>query len=651
MSRDTVINKWLVPSTNDKLERRTSPSGRTMQGRKGVGRYAASILGVDLLLETTSSEGEYTTVYLLWNDFQTAAYLSDVEILVESISREGIPGTKLTIKGSKSDLDEWTRDELDKLKFELRKLIAPLTPSTRVHDEFRIRLKIDPFSATNNQEIDEFVEPFPIFDLYDYKISGTIAENGLGQITYSTQKARNTTEELIPFNLEAPTGCGSLTFDIRAYDRDKEAIESLIDRGLKDPEGNYVGKLQARQLLNHYNGIGVYRNGFRIRPLGDPAYDWLELNKQRVQNPSQKIGSDQVIGYVEIEAEERSRLVEKSARDGLRENPAFGHLKSITKAIIGILEERRFIYRRKAGLSKPVLKIEREMERLFAFEDLKQDIRKRLAKRGVDNQTANEIIDFITKEEDDKNRIANELRQAVAIYQGQATLGKIINVVLHEGRRPLNYFKNQIPNLLYWYQEYTDTSNLEYLKRCIPMIKGVPSNADILVKLFARLDPLAAGKRGNRIALNLQKELHNIADVFSNELSTHQIEIDINCPEEITLSGWSQDLYTIFTNLIDNSIYWISNKNSDERMISIHAISTASGELDYIDFRDSGPGIEKHLIITEVIFEPEFSTKHDGTGLGLAIAGEAAHRTGLDLKALDSDTGAYFRIQPQPPQQ
>ena len=49
MSRDTVINKWLVPSTNDKLERKTTPKGRTMQGRKGVGRYAASILGNDLL--------------------------------------------------------------------------------------------------------------------------------------------------------------------------------------------------------------------------------------------------------------------------------------------------------------------------------------------------------------------------------------------------------------------------------------------------------------------------------------------------------------------------------------------------------------------------------------------------------------------------
>ena len=58
MTRDDVINKWLVPSTSDKLIRRNSPSGRVMQGRKGMGLYAASVLGRDLLLETVTPEGE-----------------------------------------------------------------------------------------------------------------------------------------------------------------------------------------------------------------------------------------------------------------------------------------------------------------------------------------------------------------------------------------------------------------------------------------------------------------------------------------------------------------------------------------------------------------------------------------------------------------
>ena len=142
-------------------------------------------------------------------------------------------------------------------------------------------------------------------------------------------------------------GISRLTFD--AFDRDNDAIESLIGRGLKEESGNYVGKNQARQLLNAYNGISVYRNGFRIRPLGDADFDWLKLNARRVQNPSLHLGNNQAIGYVHIESNYWSDLEEKSARDGLKDNEAFNRLKEVTLAVIRQLERRRFEYRRKAG--------------------------------------------------------------------------------------------------------------------------------------------------------------------------------------------------------------------------------------------------------------------------------------------------------------
>lgn len=34
MSFDTVVNKWLVPATDDKLRRKRSSKGRVLQGRK-----------------------------------------------------------------------------------------------------------------------------------------------------------------------------------------------------------------------------------------------------------------------------------------------------------------------------------------------------------------------------------------------------------------------------------------------------------------------------------------------------------------------------------------------------------------------------------------------------------------------------------------
>lgn len=650
MSRDTVINKWMVPSTRDKLDRRTSPAGRVMQGRKGVGRYAASMLGTDLLLETVTQDGQKTMVLVEWSSFETADYLDDVAILIETKDVSEPSGTQLTITGNDKFLAEWTQKQFDKLRFELKKLMSPVTIALNEkskENDFHIRLTVDGFP--NVQNINETIQPYPIFDLFDYRITGEISARGIGTLVYSSQKARNTSTEIIEFNNNEPTGCGEIIIDVRVYDREKEAIESLIGRGLKDETGNYVGILQARQLLNDYNGIGVYRNGFRIRPLGDPDFDWLRLNEQRVQNPSLRIGSNQVIGYVQIQSDELSGLIEKSARDGLKENIAFDRLKKITQEIIAKLEERRFDYRKKAGLSRPALKVERELERLFSFDEMKHSIRSRLTKHGIDKKTADEIMEIINQEAEGKNKVADEIRQAVAIYQGQATLGKIINVILHEGRRPLNYFRNQIPNLLYWYSKFLKTKNPETLEQILSTIEGIGQNADIFVNLFSRLDPLAAGKRSARKPLKLKETIEKAVSVFENEMKSNMVSTEIIGSEKFQFSCWYQDIYAIFTNLIDNSLYWMNDKKISNQKIRIEIV-TDNDILLHIDYRDNGPGIEPNLIASEVIFEPQFSTKLSGaTGLGLAIAGEAASRNGLELKAFETPpgSGAWFRLQPK----
>lgn len=647
MTRDVVINKWMVPSTDDKLIRKTSQSGkRTMQGRKGIGRYAASILGKDLLLETITKDGEKTTLLIEWSHFESADFLDEVEILIDTTTSNDPPGTTLTITGATEHLVEWDNNQFKKLRDELKKLKSPVYIDTGIEnkDVFDITLNVIDFYKVEN--ISETVEPYPIFELFDYKISGEINSDGKGILSYCQQNARNTTKEKIEFDLGNPTRCGKLLIDIRVYDREKESIDALIARGLKDGDtGQYVGKQEARALLNQYNGIGVYRNGFRIRPMGDAAFDWLKLNYRRVQNPSLCIGSNQVIGTVQIEAEEISGLTEKSARDGLKENAALINLRTVTSEVISKLEAKRFSYRKKAGISRSALKVERELERLFSFDDLKKGIRKKLKKGGISDETADEIVAIISKDAEDKNKIANEIRKAVAVYQGQATLGKIINVILHEGRRPLNYFKNQIKNLNYWHDSYLIDRDPIKFEKLLPIAEGIRENSEFFVTLFGRLDPLAAGKRTAKKQLLLKKVISDTSSVFKAEIDNHNVTVEIVGDENCSLEAWPQDIYAIFTNLIDNSIYWLTKNNSDEKTIRIDIVSE-DGQLRHIDYRDSGPGIEPSLIESEVIFDPQFSTKPNGTGLGLAIAGESATRNNLELKAVESENGAYFRLQP-----
>ena len=647
MSKDDVINKWLVPSTQDKLKRQSSPAGRPLQGSKGVGRYAASILGADLLLETVNTKGEKTTAYLKWSSFETASYLDDVEILLETETVSKASGTQLTINGGSETLAEWDQKQFDKLRFELKKLTSPIInvfSNEGRNDAFCISLTVNGFPEVNN--VNEIIEPYPLFDLFDYKISGKISRDGTGMLTYSSQKARNTIEEKIAFNFGEPTVCGELDIDIRVYDREADAIDALIKRGFTDESGKYVQKLEARQILNASNGIGVYRNGFRIRPLGDPDFDWLKLNARRVQNPTRCIGSNQAIGYVQIQPEDQSYLIEKSARDGLKENAAFSQLKEITTQVITELEWRRFNYRKSAGLSRPGFKVESNLQNLFSFDELKRNIETKLTKTAVDQTTTDEIIKLINQDAEEKNKIAEEIRQTVIVYQSQITLGKIINVLLHEGRRPLSYFRNRIPYLKRRYNSFQKNGDSANLEKIMETLDGITENSQFFVNLFKRLDPLAAGKRTAKKPLVLKKIIESAFSVFENEIKSHNISAEISGPDDFRFSAWHQDIYAIFTNLVDNSLYWISQKKSETREITVEFLM-GEGGLVHIDYHDTGPGIEANLIESGVIFEPHFSTKPDGTGLGLAIAVEAAERSGFELKAIESEEGAHFRLQPK----
>ena len=644
MSREDVITKWMVPSTSDKLERRTSPSGRVMQGRKGVGRYATSVLGNTLLLETVTENGEETNALIEWDKFEQAEYLDDVEVTIQTTATDAPPGTRLTIEGDQSHLQEWTDQRFNQLRTELRKLQSPLDSASEF-DDFKITLTVTDMPGAF-QTKDEIIEPFPLYDLYDYRIAGTIDPDGAAQFQYSNQKIRNTPRESIPFSFNNPTDCGALQFDIRVYDRDPDSINALIGRGLIDEVGTYIGSLEARRLLNRFNGIGVYRNGFRIRPLGDPEFDWLRLNQRRIQNPSLRIGSNQVIGVVQIEAEEHSGLVEKSARDGLKEDRAFENLKRFTIEVINMIEIRRFRYRRMMEESATKGRVARDIATLVSTDDVKQRIRTQLAIIGVADEAAASIDEIIDVDQKRKSAAVVRLREDITRYEGQVTLGKIVEVILHEGRRPLNFFRNEFPYLRSYRDSFLERRDDGSLEDILFVADGMAGSAEDFVKLFGQLDPLATGRRGPKNDFTIKSVIENVAGLFSRTLRSYDISLSIEGDNEAQLLGWAEDFNRIFVNLMENSLFWLTDNWQGARDISFY-MKTSDGKLESIDYRDSGPGIDPLNIQNDLIFEPNFSTKPNGTGLGLAIAGEAASRNGMELIAIAVEKGVLFRLQPK----
>lgn len=642
MNYETVINNWMVPATGDKLTRRKSPGGRYMQGKKGIGRFATSILGNTLLMETTEGSGITTTVLVDWSIFRAEKYLDEIELLVESKTSGQKSGTELIIESGEKGL-EWTKNEMEVLIKELRKLLSPIMEK----ENFNIGIEFNNTDIENYDDMKKKIEPFPMLELFDYRLSGKIDGKGNVSLVYENQAERNIPPEKITFhtNLDKGKLCGPLELDFRVFDREVQAIEDIIKRGLKDPDtGKFLGKLEARRLLNELCGVGVYRSGFRIRPHGEPGYDWLLLDKERVQNPSLRIGSDQIAGFITIADEEISYLEEKSSRDGLKENSYYIGLVEIAKKCLAQLEERRFDFRRKTGRGRKMMKIETELNALVDFETLKKSIKRELRKSNVPPPTLMKIENIIEKTEKRKTDIIEQIKDTVAIYQGQVTLGKIIMVIMHEGRKPLKYLKEQSPRIARWIKELQEEYNTYLLEKIIDRLADTKKEALLLIDLFNRLDPLAVRKRGKRKNINIYNAIKRSEELFESELLEKKIQFTNEVNPKMTFFGWEQDFYIALTNLIDNSLFWLPMLESKkEKQIIIS--SKYEDKLVVIDYKDNGPGIEKKYIEDGLIFEPGFSTKPGGTGLGLAIAGETIERNKGVLHAFYDSEGAYFRIE------
>ncbi|MHB1107211.1 MAG: ATP-binding protein [Lutibacter sp.] len=668
MDFDTVINKWLVPATNDKLKRKFSKNGtRTLQGRKGIGRFAASILGQEMTLSTVDENGEKSETVIDWRIFKTDDYLENIEILVDKNKTNEPSGTEIliiakdekyeeiilneegleeTVKKIDSKLSYWSRDTLGQLINELRKLISPFEES--IDDAFKINLS---FENSPFLEIDENIkiDTYPIIKFYDYRISGTISEKGNANLLFENNVNPEVVQkESILMTLELSGNskyCGQIEVDFRVYDREPEAIDNLINKGLINPVSkNLMGKRQAKTLLDEVYGVNIYKNFFRIRPYGNGGIDWLDLDKRRIQNPTQRISNNQIVGFVTIESEEKSGLEEKSARDGLKDNENFFGLKELVQKALFELEIRRLAYRIKSEKSRGKQnKVQDTINSLFSLAEVKSTIGKKLSEFKIDKKAIDEIDTILTKEEEKKLELKEEIEKTIAIYQGQATLGKIVNFILHEGRKPLQFFNSETKVMERYLKFYRATKDEENLDELTQSINGFRVNSKFISNLFKRISPLAKQKRDKKIDFSVVQIINESQDVFKSHLEDTNIKFTVTGNKNIEIFGWSEDLYIALTNLIENSVYWLDISKSKTKEIKIDVVENKNSVI--IDFRDSGPGLTDLEIESGAIFEPGYSKKINGTGLGLAIAGEAIDRLNGELSARKSTEGVYFQIE------
>lgn len=652
MSQETVLNAWMVPSTDYKLKKKNSPKGRVYQGRKGIGRYAVSLLGNKLKLITTR-DGMETTACFDWDEFNSEKKLSDIPIFITTSETTNNSGTKLIITNEYgNDLaDEINEIDSQKVEKELSKLLSDIK-------DFKIIVSYENFYSDDKKNICKEISQLEFNEAWHYKLSGEIHADFNYELKYSNFYTKEEKEFKGSFIKELPKNsvpCGGISIDYRVYDKDPSGIEVIMNF-INGNQNTNLSKTEIKNMLIDNSGISIFRNDFRIRPYGDKGFDWLNLDSKRVQNPSMAIGSEQINGKISIESEEISGLKEKSARDGLYENSNFDTLQRIANLSLNLLEKERFKYRQKEIKKKP-----EAIDKLFDFSHVSQNMGKAIdrayknLKKSPENtdehiETLNqEISKEIRNLEKEKETEFLEVKETIAIYQKHTTLGNVISVVLHEGRKPLAWYRNKLPamerklNSLFDKKEIATTgyNDLYY------DVGKLKSEAIRMSDFFARLDPLASNKRKKRKKINAENEIRSVMDIFQTIVEESNIKIDYEMQENITLDLVEEDLYMALTNIIENAIFWVNYSKFDEKIIKI-SLFTNNGEA-VIEIVDNGPGILSEDIKENLLFLPGYSRKNsvmeeNGTGLGLSIAGEAIQRNEGTLEAIDSEVGGHFRI-------
>jgi signal transduction histidine kinase len=642
MSLETIQDAWMEPATLYR-KRDTHSEGlrRRVLGEKGIGRFATSRLADELeVITRRKGDAQEVHVEFDWTAFDDPErYLDEikarwwrsrpadiaaggaVDLLTDNdnAASDDAPshGTVLRMKRLRNT---WDAEDFANLRSGLARLISPFERSlfSGEHGAFRIELRL----PEGHEGLDGVVEPSEALDRPHYRLAGEISKDGRYSFDVKmkgTAETHQLTGQFVIGDGRVPT-CGPIRLELRVWDRDASAM-----RGLAHEQGATVRDI--RRDLDQAAGINIYRDAFRVFPYGEPRNDWLRLDIRRVNNPTLRLSNNQIVGYVLISADANPDLRDQTNREGLIDNQAFEDLRELITASLNELEQRRFRARRPPRGAKP--------EGIFT--DFTLASVGRYARRQHPNDTELQVL--IAEAERDLDRRVEEVQDVIARYRRLATLGQLIDTVLHDGRAPVSKIRTEAGLGLRDIERERNGKLVPRLGERLTLIRG---QSEALGTVFQKIEPFGGRRRGRPRRVPLEGIIADAFAVLDHEIDRLGVKIELP-KTETEVSVDAAELQEVIINLLQNSLYWLRGVDEDERRIRIRV--RRHPDRVVVTFSDSGPGVKDE--VADHIFDPYFSTKPNGVGLGLAIAGEIVseyYAGSLELVEPSSLGGATFRI-------
>jgi signal transduction histidine kinase len=242
---------------------------------------------------------------------------------------------------------------------------------------------------------------------------------------------------------------------------------------------------------------------------------------------------------------------------------------------------------------------------------------------------------LLERHRDELHQKVIEQSQKLLYSAKMSSLGEMAGGIAHEINNPLAIISLKAQQL----QEGLSSGQLG-LDEAARLAEQIDGTCLRIHKIIRGLRAFSHdGSRDPMISENLSSILAEVEGLCSESLRARQIQLEINCPPEISLKCQPVPLSQVFMNLILNSRDAIAEL--PEKWIRIDC--SQEGDRILIRLTDSGFGIPEP--VRSQMMQPFFTTKEvgEGTGLGLSICkGIVGHHKGKIVYNSDSERTQFL---------
>lgn len=611
MTREIIENVWCLVATPYKELNPVVRSGgkeRRVAGEKGLGRLSVARLGERLHMLTKAPGKPCWEVEVNWSDISAGDELSKSYAVCRRYSGESpfLSGTRLRISGLTV---EWDENRISDLQENLARLISPFSAL----GDFNIFLSgFD--SAQTEEEVQ--IESPEFLSQPKYSIQGSSDGNGNVKGTYRFDPARkgfarekrltlnwgqiyDTIQDRTRFRYSSEAAnCGPLTFEIRSWDIDTDAVQEIAERF-------DFQKSRVRKAIRAHKGISVYRDGVLVLPKSDNARDWLGLDLRRVSKVGTRLSTSQLVGYVSISGKDNPQIKDTSDRERLVSCIEVAEFEEILKAVVALLENERDEDRIKPDREKP-------MDDLFENLSAENLVTEVIA-LSEESAEVSEALPLLRTFSNSLDSARKEIQERFVYYSRLATVGTIAHMLVHEIRNRTTAFGSVLDFIKARFGPFDDKD-----------IKGEFCRADNAVNALERLadtfSPLASRNfRRRKQNTILEDRIRDCLILNEGEIKAKHIQCQV--PESKTAVAVDPgELDAIILNLVTNAIYWMGEAPKEDRKLEFRFTRINHGTRVRVWIHDTGPGIDKEDI--EKVFWPGMTRKPGGIGMGLTVASE-----------------------------